>query len=173
MSFDIDGSLEKHAKRKRMFNPIDKHVQYDRDFIETLLPHRGPMLLLDESVAVDMEAQNIEGKRTLHAHDQAFNGHFPGRPIYPGVLQIEMSGQLGLCLGVLLLREMENNPQAAFDIRLWKVHKALFCSEIKAGDEVSVLASVLEDTGSTLACAGQLIVNGEVASFSIVEAVIV
>ncbi len=171
MSFELDTQTEKNYRRQRMFEPLTAAGPLSRADIEALVPHRGPMLLLDEITALDPLGNRIEGRRLLRPDDPGFSGHFPDYPVYPGILQIEMAGQLGLCLGVKTLQS-QTDRQSSLSIRLWKVHKAVFVSELRPGDEVTVLAKILEDTGATIICAGQLLGGDTIASFSIVEAII-
>ncbi len=170
MNFDSHDGLEKHCRRNRMFQPVSKKVDIGRQEIAALLPHSGPMLLLDKITALDMENLLIEGERTLIKSDSSFEGHFPGFPIYPGVLQIEMCAQLGLCLFFKMLHSEKFNNAA---VRLWKVHRSVFCAEAYPGDNLKLLAMVLEDNGVTMTCAGQILRNSTIISFSIVEAVLV
>jgi len=62
------------------------------------IPHRYPFLLVDR-VTKHVQGKHIEGYKNITMNEPFFNGHFPGRPIMPGVLQLEAMAQLG---GVLL-----------------------------------------------------------------------
>src|SRR5690554_778643 len=63
-----------------------------------LLPHRGPMLLVDTLMGVNVERGIAYGRRYIHDDHIGLDGHFPGTPVLPGTIQIEMLGQLGLCM---------------------------------------------------------------------------
>jgi beta-hydroxyacyl-ACP dehydratase FabZ len=69
------------------------------DDILRLLPHRYPILLIDRVLECDEENRRIRGLKNLTFNEPFFQGHFPGRPIMPGVLQLEAMAQLG---GILL-----------------------------------------------------------------------
>jgi len=106
-------------------------VGLGRSEIEAILPHRDPFLLIDEVVELEPGTRVVARKRV---RDDEFwvVGHFPGRPVMPGVLIVEAMAQTG---AVAVLSEEENRGRIAFfagidDVRFKRI--------VEPGDELEL-----------------------------------
>ncbi len=161
-------TVVRRARKRPLWEPGQetRPVELGRADVERILPHRDPFLFVDAITAVDLDQAALRGRRTIRPDDPIFVGHFPGQPIYPGVLQIETMGQLGVCLAHFANgRTHEIAPGVKpTNVRAFKVHHALFQAEVLPGDELTVLARLLSADEYTAICAGQLLKtrgNGE------------
>jgi 3-hydroxyacyl-[acyl-carrier-protein] dehydratase len=83
---------------------------FGRDAIEEILPHRPPFLLIDEVLELE-PGKRVVASRAVRADDWWFPGHFPERPVMPGVLIVEAMAQTG---AVAVLVEEQNRGRIAF-----------------------------------------------------------
>jgi 3-hydroxyacyl-[acyl-carrier-protein] dehydratase len=99
--------------------------------IQGILPHRYPFLLVDRIIALEI-GKRIVGLKNISINEPFFQGHFPGRPIVPGVLIIESLAQVGGILALLSTPENMGNPS----IYLMGLDKVRFRQPVIPGDQL-------------------------------------
>ncbi len=130
----------------------------DADGIQKILPHRHPFLLVDGIVEME-RLKRIVGIKNIRATEDYFRGHFPGKPIMPGVLIIEAMAQTG---GVLLLQEVPDRGKKL--LYFVAVDDARFRRPVVPGDQLRLEVTVLSFRGNFCKLDGKATVNGELAA---------
>ena len=127
------------------------------DDIMKILPHRYPMLMIDR--IIECKDERIVGIKNVTANEPYFQGHFPGTPIMPGVLQLEAMAQTG---GVLLLRLLgENQPGMTY---FMSIDKAKFRKIVKPGDQLRIEVEIMSRRSKASKFAAKILVDGDVVS---------
>ena len=136
---------------KKQIGPLDK------DAIKKILPHREPILLIDEIISC-IPGKYARGRLHLTGQEDFFRGHFPGNPVMPGVLQIEAVAQTG-AVAVLSLPELQGRIAlfgGATNIRFPRI--------VRPGDVMEMEIEIIKLSAIAGKGKGCTQVNGEVCS---------
>jgi len=120
------------------------------------LPHRYPMLLVDRIVECDDE-KRIVGIKNVTINEPFFQGHFPGAPIMPGVLQLEAMAQTA---GILVNRVSGGGGVPYF----MTIDKAKFRKVVRPGDRMRIEIEFTKMKKRTARFEGRVLVDGTVAA---------
>lgn len=126
--------------------------------IQKILPHRYPFLMVD--CILEMERlKRIVGVKNVTINEHHFQGHFPGKPVMPGVLIIEAMAQTG---GVLLLQEVPDRENKL--LYFVAVDGARFRRPVVPGDRLVLEMTVLSWRGDFCKLDGKATVDGQLAA---------
>ncbi len=100
--------------------------------IKQYLPHRYPFLLVDR--VLELEEERIVTLKNVTANEEFFNGHFPGKPIMPAVLQVEAMAQSGC---IMLLKNKVENPENSLLV-FTGIQNAKFRKQVVPGDQLKM-----------------------------------
>ena len=128
----------------------------DKDAIMQIIPHRDPFLLIDTVEELE-PGKRVVATKTVGPESFWFQGHFPGHPVTPGVLTIEMLAQAG---AVCALSLPENKGKIAF---FAGIDKARFRQQVKPGDTLVLSVEMIKSRGSIGVGKAVATVNGKKA----------
>jgi len=126
--------------------------------IQKILPHRYPFLMVDAILEME-RLKRIVGVKNVSITEDYFKGHFPGKPIMPGVLIIEAMAQTG---GLLLLQEVPDREKKL--LYFVAVDDARFRRPVVPGEQLRLEVTVISWRGNFCKFQGQASVNGELAA---------
>jgi UDP-3-O-[3-hydroxymyristoyl] N-acetylglucosamine deacetylase/3-hydroxyacyl-[acyl-carrier-protein] dehydratase len=143
-------------------------VEYDISSVMRLLPHRYPFLLVDRVIEVDGFRRAV-GIKNVTINEPFFQGHFPDKPLMPGVLQLEALAQLS---GFLLQRKLEHTGKL---VVLASIDKVRFRGSVVPGDQLRLEVETLRlgrNRGQVKAQGkvGRRVVSEAVLSFAMISA---
>ena len=141
----------------------------DINAIKKIMPHRYPFLLVDRIIDL-IPHKKVVGIKNVTANEPFFQGHFPGRPVMPGVLLIEAMAQVG---GILML-DAEVNTEGKL-IFFMGIDKAKFRKPVEPGDQVRFVLEIIKRRNTICRMAGKgfvkndLVVEAELSAMIIDE----
>jgi UDP-3-O-[3-hydroxymyristoyl] N-acetylglucosamine deacetylase/3-hydroxyacyl-[acyl-carrier-protein] dehydratase len=146
---------KKQRIKKKYSDVIKRGIVFDSIAIQKILPHRYPFLLVD-CVTEFEPGKRITAIKNVTFNEPFFVGHFPGKPIMPGVLIIEAMAQTG---GILLLKEEEE--MAGKIVLFMGLDNIKFRKPVFPGDQLVLEMTMLKARTTTFKMAGKAFVRGE------------
>lgn len=130
----------------------------DIALIMKTLPHRYPFLLIDRVINIGADFSGV-GIKNVTVNEPQFAGHFPDRPVYPGVLMIEGMAQTAGVIGIMAMKE--NKPRAVYFLT---VDKCKFRKPVIPGDTIEYHMKYINRKRAMWWYYGEARVNGAVAA---------
>jgi 3-hydroxyacyl-[acyl-carrier-protein] dehydratase len=130
---------------------------YDINEIKKLLPHRYPFLLVDRVLEL-VPRQRIVALKNVTVNEEFFNGHFPEKPVMPGVLIIESMAQAA---GFLMLSEEQHHGKIPY---FTGIDNAKFRKTIVPGDQIILEVEVLRLKGNVGRVKAYAKIDGQIAT---------
>lgn len=141
--------------------------KWDIEWIQSVLPHRYPLLLVDRVLEIEPK-RRIVAIKNVTAGEPCFNGHFPGRPVMPGVYLVEGMAQAG---GLLLLHDIPNRADKL--IYFMGIEEAKFRRPVVPGDQVRYEVEVLRLRSMHCKLSGKVLVDGQLAAEAVISSAMV
>ncbi len=130
--------------------------------IRDILPHRYPFLLIDRVINV-VPGKQLTAIKNVTANEPFFDGHFPHRPIFPGVLMLECIAQASALLASLVLDARASQK----NLYLFAgVDKARFKRPVEPGDQMVIEVSLAAHKKGLWRCSGRIEVDGQLTCSS-------
>jgi UDP-3-O-[3-hydroxymyristoyl] N-acetylglucosamine deacetylase/3-hydroxyacyl-[acyl-carrier-protein] dehydratase len=150
----LKDQIKKQQGQGKQFD-LTKEPLYNINDIEKMLPHRFPFLMVDKIMEINEDS--IWGVKNITMNEPIFTGHFPGNPVFPGVLQIEAMAQVG---GIFALSKVEE-PHL-YSTYFMKINNVKFKQKVLPGDSVVFELTLMSPIRRGLVeMSGKAYVNGK------------
>lgn len=150
---------KKNVEKTEMKVVQPMETQMDIRRVMDFLPHRYPFLLVDRVVEANDEKGELTAIKNVTINEPFFQGHFPGMPVMPGVLQVEAMAQAA---GIMMLRKSNKQGVVAF---FMSCNDVKFRQPVTPGDQLVIKVKLQKVRGNSIATAtGQCEVGGKVVS---------
>jgi 3-hydroxyacyl-[acyl-carrier-protein] dehydratase len=140
--------------------------------IQKIIPHRFPFLLLDRVIEIK-SGESIHAYKNVSVSEHIFQGHFPGHPIYPGVMIVEGLAQAGGVLAFKSMSEEEQQDIANKVVYFMSIDKCKFRAPVTPGDRLEYRVSVIKHRGNIWILKGEAFVDGKLTTEAELKAMIV
>lgn len=131
----------------------------DIDGILALIPHRYPFVMVDRILSIDLEAKEIVGLKNVSMNEPFFQGHFPGRPVMPGVMMLEGLAQVGAVFGFCAKPE-DVGEKLAFFVG---IDKARFRKQVGPGDQLIYKLKLIKEKRGVMVMEAKGYVDDQIA----------
>jgi 3-hydroxyacyl-[acyl-carrier-protein] dehydratase len=146
---------------------MDIELPLKSEQIRSLLPHRYPMLLVDRVLKVENDV-SITGVKNVSANEDFFNGHFPDKPIMPGVLILEALAQLGVIFAKICAEAVDRDKLYVFA----GADEVRFRKPVVPGDVLELRMELIARKKVVWKMKGTAFVDGEVVCEGILTAAV-
>ncbi len=142
---------------------------YRIEDIMKMLPHRYPFLLVDR-LEVEVPGEKGVGIKNVTMNEEFFQGHFPGNPVMPGVLQIEAMAQTA---GAVVISAHDDFTDQKRSVLFMSIDGVKFRKPVKPGDQLRMHVEKIRERRNVFVFKGQSMVDGQVVSEAEFTAMIV
>jgi 3-hydroxyacyl-[acyl-carrier-protein] dehydratase len=143
-----------------------KQERIDIKEIMSIIPHRYPFLLVDRVTDIKHK-ESIIGIKNVTANEPQFTGHFPSRPVMPGVLIIEAMAQLS---AVLVAKSMESTADK--EVFFMSIDESKFRKVVEPGDTLIMYANIIQNRGPVWKFKARAEIDGKVAAEAVFTAMV-
>lgn len=148
---------------------MSENKVYQIEEIMEMLPHRYPFLLVDRLEVEETGVRGV-GLKNVTMNEEFFQGHFPGNPIMPGVLQVEAMAQTA---GAIVVEALEDYKNRKIGVFFMSIDGVKFRKPVKPGDQLKIHVEKINSRGNISVFKGQCKVDDKVVSEAEFKAMIV
>lgn len=160
--------LYQQKQLEKKYQHVKKEgIVFDSIAIQKILPHRYPFLLIDKITHLELD-KKVVGVKSVTVNEPFFPGHFPGRPVMPGVLIIEAMAQTG---GILMLNSLPNHDEKL--VLFMGIDKAKFRKQVVPGDQLVIEVNLINKRNSIIVFGAKAYVNDNLVAEAELKAAVV
>ncbi len=170
-NFEFAKKIRQIYKKKKPLMKVRSsktdNVVLDINQLMDIMPHRYPFLLIDKVTYLDLETKTIVGIKNVTMNEPFFMGHFPGKPVMPGVLICEALAQTG---GLLLMQDIDTSKTLVF---FMGINNCKFRKPVIPGDQLVMEIQMTGKKFNSYFFKGHAYVSGQVVAEAEFQAALV